>query len=138
MDIVTDSINMPDNLILFDGICGLCNRSVDWILRRDRSHRFRFAPLQGETAEPLRTVTGAGLQSLVFIQGGNAYTKSSAVLRILWTLGGIRRLSALGWVLQPLIGDLIYDYVAKNRYRWYGQEAECRIPLPAERAYFLP
>lgn len=126
--------------MFFDGVCGLCNRSVDWLLARDRHHRLRFAPLQGETAaafvpEPVRIE----LSSLVLRHNGDTFTRSAAVSRILILLGGFYVL--LGWMLWLIpwpIRDLGYRIVARVRYRVFGKSETCRMPTPEERRLFLP
>ena len=134
-------MSTPESPILFfDGVCGLCNRSVDFVMRRDRREVFRFAPLQGDTA---RTEFAAkeveDLSTLVLKTPSGTYRRSSAVVRILWNLGGFW--SAMGWVLWiiPLpLRNLGYRAVASCRYSIWGKKETCRIPSPAERGRFLP
>jgi predicted DCC family thiol-disulfide oxidoreductase YuxK len=126
-------------IVFFDGVCGLCNRYVDWLLRHDSKQRLRFAPLQGETAmrlvpESLRQQMG----TLVLWQNGRRHLRTAAVCRILMILGGWPRcLGALLWLVPWPLRDLGYRLVARNRYRIFGRHETCRMPGPHERAAFL-
>ena len=129
-----------DTIVFFDGVCGLCNRFVDFTLARDHAAYFLFAPLQGETfaARVGATRHQERLRSIVFWDGQQAHVKSEAVLRIVERLGG-------GWLLvRPLLlvplalRDSVYDCVAKNRYRWFGKRETCRLPSKTEKERFLP
>lgn len=127
-------------IVFFDGVCGLCNTTVDWIVKRDRRGIFRFAPLQGETAaERLSKADTEQLSSLVLIMDGQTYRKSSAVARILWQLGAWHQVAGtLLWVIPRPMRDWGYTVVARNRYRWFGKKESCRLPTPEERGRFLP
>lgn len=127
-------------IVLYDGVCGLCDRSVQLILRNDRRGRFRFAPLQSEPGAALLEKHGlpaGALDSIVLVQGGRAWRKSAAALRI------ARRMDAPWPLLWPLlivprpVADLFYDLVAKNRYRIFGTLDACMVPPPEVRARFL-
>lgn len=126
-------------IVFFDGVCGLCNSSVDFVLRYDRHGRLKFAPLQGETAERLLpTADRENLGSLVLWDDGQMFRRSSAVVRILWQLGPAWRV--LGWLIwlipQPL-RNAGYRLVAALRYRLFGKKETCRLPSPDERSRFL-
>ena len=127
-------------VIFFDGVCGLCNRAVDFFLRRDRQGRFRFAPLQGETAAArLDTADVESLGSIVLRDEAGTHRHSTAVVRILRRLGGVW--GAAGWLLWLVprpIRDLGYRLVGRNRYRLFGKKETCRMPTPEERSRFLP
>lgn len=127
------------SVLFFDGVCGFCNRCVDFTLRRDRRGRIRVAPLQGETAAARLPEDARDLNSLAFLTGGRCYRYSAAVVRVLWTLGGLW--AALGWLLwiipQPL-RDVGYRCIARHRYRIFGKKDSCRMPTAEERARFLP
>lgn len=128
------------SVVFFDGVCGLCNTTVDFVLLRDRAHRFRFAPLQGETArQELPEDELQRLDTLVLRDSTGIYRRSSAVVRIAWGLPGIWPL--LGWLLWlvPLpLRNLGYRIVSRYRLSWFGQKETCRLPTPEERARFLP
>lgn len=127
-------------IALYDGLCGLCNRSVQFILRHDRRGRFRFAALQSDAGQQLLREYGLPTDSMdtfVMIEGGRAFRKSRAVLRVL------RRLDAPWPIFWPLvviprpISDFFYDRVAKNRYRMFGKLDACMLPPPEVRSRFL-
>jgi len=126
--------------VFFDGVCGLCNFSVDFLISRDPDGRLAFAPLQGETARQLLTdADRQQLHSLVLWTQPRAYRKSAAVVRILWQLGGLWSvLGTLLWLVPLPIRNLGYDVVARNRYRLFGKKETCRMPTPAERTRLLP
>ena len=137
----------PTNVVFFDGVCGLCNRFVDFVLSRDRRGAIRFAPLQGETAkrrpnaecrEP--NAIDSTFSTVVWSDSrGAEFLRSAAAVRVLWQLGGVWWL--IGWLLWliPLpLRDLGYRVIAANRYRLFGKKETCRMPTAAERARFLP
>lgn len=143
---------MDQPLLLFDGVCNLCNRSVQWVIRHDRARRFRFAPLQGEAArkalEPFGGVaaatgaepvpaTGGRLGSVTLLYGGAVYTRSTAILQTLRLIGGPWSLLYAFKVIPKGLRDRIYDWVARNRYRWFGKRDTCMIPTPALKSLFL-
>jgi predicted DCC family thiol-disulfide oxidoreductase YuxK len=127
-------------LVLYDGQCGLCNRSVRWLIEHDRG-RLRYAPLQGPTAAAARArfpEIPQTLESVVFIEGERAYLRTKAFLHVArhltwpWRAG-----HAFRWLPAGLI-DPLYRFVARNRYRWFGSYDECRLPTQAERHRMLP
>ena len=128
-------------VILFDGVCNLCNGAVNWIIRRDRKDMFRFAPLQGEVGKALtaaRHIDTEQVDSIILIDPGMAYyIKSDAALEIARDLKGYGFIPVVfGWI--PLkVRDAIYDLVARNRYRFFGKQEACMIPTPELRKKFL-
>jgi predicted DCC family thiol-disulfide oxidoreductase YuxK len=130
---------MSESIVFFDGVCGLCNLVVDRILRADRRGVLLFSPLQGETAARiLGRKPSDELGSVVYWDGTAAYEKSEAILRIADRLGGWRRLAVFGRILPRFIRDALYDFIARNRYGWFGKKETCRLPSPEERSRFLP
>ena len=133
-------------LVLYDGVCGLCDRSVQFLLAEDRRQRLLYAPLQGETAATIRPRHPAlteDLTSIVLVRNfGSAeekiYVKTAAVLRILDEIGGFWR--PLSWLraLPRAPRDAVYDWIARKRYQWFGQFDACRMPEPEHKALFLP
>ena len=136
----------PAPLLLYDGVCGLCDKSVQWILNHDQRGEIRFTPLQGETAGPLlerHELAPAGevdFDTVVLIgPGDRARVRSQAALGVLLHMGGgWRLLGHLGGLLPRALADVGYDLVASNRLRFFGSLEACRIPRPEERARFLP
>ncbi|MCH8830083.1 MAG: DUF393 domain-containing protein [Planctomycetes bacterium] len=127
-------------IIFFDGVCGLCNRSVDFVLARDGDEQFRFAPLQGETAQAALSAPDIQtLGSLVFVSESGTSRHSTAIVRILWKLGGIWSFWAvLLWLIPWPLRHLGYKIIGANRYRLFGKRETCRMPTPQERSRFLP
>ena len=132
-------------LVLYDGVCGLCDRSVQFLLRRDRRAVFAFAALQGETAAAIRgrhsRLEGADSMVLVRDPGGPAeqvLVRSAAALQALGALGGFWRLVSWLRIVPRPLRDAVYDTIAKRRYRWFGKFDSCRLPAPGEAARFLP
>jgi predicted DCC family thiol-disulfide oxidoreductase YuxK len=128
-------------IVLYDGVCGMCNRLVQFLVRRDRRGRLRFAALQGETGQALLRTHGLrtdDFDTAVLVEGGRAYTRSRAILRTLRGLGGAwALLGPLDMIPAPLL-DFFYDRVANNRYRVFGRSDACMLPPPEMRARFLP
>lgn len=127
-----------ETILFFDGVCGLCNGLVDWLLPRDIRHRLKYATLQGSTAkELLPPQYQADLNTVVVWAQGKILTKSDAILYCLSLLGGIWwMLGCLRLIPAPL-RNWVYDLVARYRYQWFGQRMTCRMPLPGERMRFL-
>ncbi len=126
---IADSDEHP--ILLFDGVCNLCNSSIQFIIPRDPDGRLRFAPLQSELGITVREATGLSTQDLetvVLVDDGQAYTKSDAAIRVGEHLGGIYRLASLGRLIPHGLRDRLYDVVAANRYDWFGQKDQCMIP----------
>lgn len=127
-----------NRIVLFDGVCNLCNASVNFIIDRDPKATFSFASIQSEFAQQTLAACGrpsSHFDSMVLIEGGRCYTKSTAALRIARELSGWKLLYPLILVPRP-IRDFVYDFVARNRYRWFGRAETCRIPTPDMRRRF--
>lgn len=127
-------------IILFDGVCNLCNRTVDYIIRNDPDGIFRFASLQSEVGKDLAAEHGIDAQavsSIVLIENGHAYLRSTATLRVYRRLTGPARLLWLLRVVPRPIRDVVYKFVAKRRYWWFGKRDSCRLPSEADQARFL-
>ena len=127
-------------IVLFDGVCHLCHRTVRFILPRDRAGRFRFAPLQSVPGRALLQRHGRDLNAIdavVLIDADGLHQKSDATLRVMRHLsGGWPMLSLLLWVPSGL-RNLVYDFVARHRYQWFGRSEQCSLPLPEWRDRFL-
>jgi predicted DCC family thiol-disulfide oxidoreductase YuxK len=126
--------------VFFDGVCGLCNASVDFILRHDRRGAFQLSPLQGTTAQSLLPESlRERLDTLVLRTESGTFIRSAAVVRILWGLGGLWAVAGwLLWLIPKPLRDWGYRIVSANRIRWFGAKETCRIPTPEERDRFLP
>ena len=131
---------LPSIILFFDGICGLCNRVVDFLMRHDPEGRLHFAPLQGRISGALLPPDRRlSLDSVVLWKDGGCFDRSSAVFRSLACLGGFWRITArLGLLVPRFLRNLAYDFVATNRYSWFGRRETCRMPTSAERGRILP
>lgn len=128
-------------IILFDGVCNLCNGAIQFIIKRDKSDNFRYAPLQSNIGRKFlqdRNIDTAKIDSIILIEPGVAYyTKSAAALKIGQDFGGAWKLiQILEWIPES-ISNFIYDLIAKNRYNWFGKKEACMIPTPELKAKFL-
>lgn len=137
-----DVVISDQKIILFDGVCNLCNSAVNFVIDRDKRDVFRFASLQSELGQKLlreRNIDREKTDSIVLIEPGVAwFVKSSAALEIASHLsGGWKVLSWLKYIIPASLGDVIYDWVASNRYRWFGKQDACRIPTQDLKAKFL-
>lgn len=131
------SVSPP--ILFFDGLCGLCNRSVDWALSEDRDKRLLFAPLQGEkAAKLLPQELRQDLNTLVLWVDGELSMRSTAVLKLAEHLGGVWRLAVIFKLIPRPLRDSVYNLVAQNRYRWFGQRQTCRLPTAEEKGRILP
>ena len=132
--------DVAEPVLFFDGVCGLCNRFVDFTMTRDHARRIRFSPLQGETARArLEPHDIASLDSVVLLDEEGAHRRSAAVVRVLRHFSlGWRILAGVLWLIPRPLRDLGYKLVAANRYRMFGKKDACRLPTPDERSRFLP
>ncbi|MGC1515875.1 MAG: DCC1-like thiol-disulfide oxidoreductase family protein [Maribacter sp.] len=128
-------------IILFDGVCNLCNGAIQFVINRDENDVFRYAALQSKIGKQLiteRNIDSQSIDSIVLIEPGIAYyTKSTAALQITKDLrGGWSLLSVFLW-LPESFRNIVYDFIAKNRYKWFGKKEECMIPTKALKSKFL-
>jgi len=120
-------------VVLFDGVCKLCNGSVNFILKKDNKGRLNFAPLQSDYGRFVLEKHGRhtdALDSMMLLEGERLTAKSTAVIRISKYLGGAWPLCMIALVIPRFVRDFIYDIIAKNRYRWFGKYDTCRLPDP--------
>lgn len=127
--------------MLFDGVCNLCNRTIQRIIKRDENDIFRFAALQGEVGKKMvseRNIDTSKIDSIILIDPDIAYyTKSDAALQIGLHLRGYRTLSKVLNLIPSGLRNIVYDFVARNRYKWYGKKDHCMVPTPDLKAKFL-
>lgn len=126
--------------MLFDGVCNLCNSSVQFILNRDKQRKFLFGSLQGEAGQQLLKQFNMPVNefnSFILVEDGKPYTRSTAVLRMLKHLGRGWQLFYAFIIIPKFIRDAVYNTIARNRYKWFGKREVCRVPTPEERTLFL-
>ena len=140
-------MHIPESnpIVLYDGVCGLCNRLNQFILKRDTHDRFRFASLQSNLAASLLEKHGADSHDLdtVYVvldynqPGERLLARSDAILHVVTQLDGIWKLAGVGRVLPKFVRDRLYKIVARNRYRVFGKHESCMLPDPKDRHKFL-
>jgi len=131
----------PDHILLFDGVCHLCHGAVQFILKRDPKGHIHFASLQSDKGQELLRsfdYPESEMSSVVFISNGRLYSKSDAVLRVGKKLsGGWPILSTVAQLFPRSLRNIVYDWVARNRYRWMGKAEQCMLPTPQIKSRFL-
>lgn len=134
---------LPENkkIILFDGVCNLCDSAIQFIIRKDSKDLFRFVALQSEKGQEILSYLGidpSKIDSIILYDPRIAYYhKAEAALKIAGHLGGIYSVLATLNVLPTGLKNTVYDYIARNRYKWYGKKDACMIPTPELKAKFL-
>jgi len=127
-------------IILFDGVCNFCNGAINFVLKQDKKGVFHFAPLQSEAAQKLLrqyNLSTKDFDSFVLIDNGKVYKKSSASLRVMNKLPWYWKEVQLFRIVPTIFRDTIYDFIAKNRYKWFGKKEQCMVPTPEMRSRFL-
>lgn len=131
---------MVDNLVLFDGVCNLCESSVQFIIRHDPKARFRFASLQSDYAQQLlkeRGLQTKKFDSIVLVQNNQLFQRSDAALRIARGLSKGWSLLYVFIVVPRFVRDAVYNMIAANRYHWFGKKDACMIPTPELKSRFI-
>lgn len=130
----------PNHIILFDGVCNLCNKSVQFVIKRDKQAKFKFAALQSEAGQNLlknHQLSQQNFDSVVYLHNNKVYERSTAALHILKELGGAWKL-LYGFIIIPaFIRNKVYDAIAQNRYKIWGKQDSCIIPTPDLQKRFL-
>ncbi|WPR73812.1 thiol-disulfide oxidoreductase DCC family protein [Algoriphagus sp. NG3] len=128
------------SIIFFDGVCNLCNASIDFVIRRDKKDRFLVGALQDDFSRKILSgfeVEEDYLDSLVLLEKGRIYYKSTAALKIARNLSGLWPALYPIIILPKFLRDPIYNWIGANRYRWFGKKNTCRLPTPEEKSKFL-
>jgi predicted DCC family thiol-disulfide oxidoreductase YuxK len=128
------------NIILFDGVCNLCNGTIQFLIRHDKKNIFYFASLQSDAGQALLKkydLDALSLKSIVLIQHDRAFIRSTAVLKIAAQLGGFLKIASILFLFPRFIRDFVYNIVAQNRYRWFGKQDVCWVPTPELKSRFL-
>ncbi|MCF6347729.1 MAG: thiol-disulfide oxidoreductase DCC family protein [Flavobacteriaceae bacterium] len=134
-------INLENrSIILFDGVCNLCNNSVQFIIKRDKKQRFLYASLQSDAAQSILLqfqLKNSDFDSIILIENEKIYQKTTAILKIIKQLNGIWKLGYVFIIIPKFIRDFIYNIIAKNRYKWFGKREVCMIPTKELKMRFL-
>ncbi len=132
--------NISHPVLLFDGVCNLCSSSVQFIIKRDPKHIFRFASLQSEFGQKILAqfhLPADDLNSFILFDEGKIYTRSTGALKVFKKLPGISSAMYAFIIVPPFIRNAVYAWVAKNRYKWFGKKEECWIPTKELNELFL-
>ncbi|GEP51818.1 thiol-disulfide oxidoreductase [Flavobacterium noncentrifugens] len=135
--------NLPKDkkIILFDGVCNLCNSAVQFVIKHDLKDQFRFAALQSDIGMQILkhiAIDPKNIDSIILYEPGIAYYyKSSAAIEIAKGLGGFWSLSTAFKIIPTFLRNPVYDFIARNRYKWYGKQESCMIPTPELKSKFL-
>jgi len=127
-------------VILFDGVCNFCNSAINFVLKQDKKGVFRFAPLQSEAGRQLLHQYDLSIQefdSFVLIDNGRVYKKSAASFRVMHHLPWYWKELQILRIIPTIFRDAIYDFIARNRYKWFGKKDQCMIPTPEMKGKFL-
>ena len=133
-------MNSEKPIILFDGVCNLCNNAVQFVIKHDSADKFMFAALQSATGQQLLqeyNLPTAGFNSFVLIQNGEVFLKSTAALQVAKQLTGPVKILYGFIIVPPFIRNGVYTFIAKNRYKWFGKKDSCMIPTASLKAKFL-
>ena len=131
--------NTINNVVLFDGVCNLCNKSVDFLVRNEKGNSLYFASLQSDVGKKLikKSDLTQVPDSILFYQDGEVYVRSQAILKITKFLQLPYRFGNVFYIVPKVVRDGIYKLIARNRYRWFGKKETCRVPTMAEKSKFL-
>jgi predicted DCC family thiol-disulfide oxidoreductase YuxK len=128
-------------IIIFDGVCNLCNSSINYVIDNDKNDIFRFVSLQSDLGIALQNYLGIeidNIDSIILYNPNEAYyLRSTAALKIMKEFSGLWKLSAIAFLLPRIFRDKIYDFIASNRYKWFGKEDNCRLITPELKSKFL-
>ena len=135
------AIPIDKKIILFDGVCNLCNSAVQFVIKHDKKDIFRFVPLQSELGLTITKHIGVDVSkvdSIILYEPNVAYYyKAEAAFKIGKHIGGMYSFVSLFSIFPSIISNAVYDYIARNRYKWYGKKESCMIPTPELKAKFL-
>lgn len=137
---IPPAISAEQNILLFDGVCNLCNGTVQFLIRADRRKKLRFASLQSEPGQQLLRYfrySGPALHSVVFCKGDRLFTHSQAILEVFRLMGFPWSILFTFIIVPRPIRDFVYKWIAQNRYRWFGKKETCWLPTPELRHRFL-
>lgn len=127
-----------DKILFFDGICVMCNTLVGFVLKHDKNNAYKFAPLQGKTAEKhLPTLDKESLTTVVLVDEAGTHTESEAILRLLVGLGGYFKIALALRIFPRFFRNSVYRFIARNRYQWFGTTESCRLLTPAQKQRVL-
>ncbi|MDN4524852.1 thiol-disulfide oxidoreductase DCC family protein [Fictibacillus fluitans] len=127
-------------VLLFDGVCNFCNSIVNFLIRQDKKGSISYGSLQSEGGQQILHqfhLPAENFESVVYIKNGQSYQKSDAALEIAKDLGGLWKLAVLAKIIPCRVRDALYEWIARNRYKWFGKKDQCMIPSPEVRQRFI-
>ena len=127
-------------ILLFDGVCNLCDGAVQFVIKHDSKNKLRFAALQSEIGQQILehfNLPKEDIFSVILVENEKVYLRSNAALRMYKNMGGLWQALYFFIIVPRPIRDLVYDFIAKNRYKWFGEKEECMIPTPELQSRFL-
>lgn len=128
-------------ILFFDGYCSLCNSLIEWLIRRDTKNVLQFASLQGETAKthlPSFLRNTEDVDTVIYLREGKIHDRSAAILWVLQDLGGLWKITVAFFLIPSFLRNIVYRWVARNRYRWFPKRETCRVPTAQEKQKILP
>ncbi|MFN8266011.1 MAG: thiol-disulfide oxidoreductase DCC family protein [Chitinophagaceae bacterium] len=131
---------IKEKIVLFDGICNLCQSTVQFVIKHDHRKKIRFASLQGEFGQQVlkeHNLPLTNYNSFLFLENGRLHMKSGAALRLSRYLDGVWPLFYILMIIPPFLRNAVYGFIAKNRYRWFGKQESCWLPTPDLKQRFL-
>ena len=128
-------MKQKERIIVFDGICRFCNKSIDFLMKLDTQKRFKYTSLQGEFVITLDIEPD--MDSIIYYENSIIYYKSTAILKIFQALGGVWKITAIFYLIPKVIRDFLYDLIAKYRYKIFGKRESCRMPKEGELDFFI-
>jgi predicted DCC family thiol-disulfide oxidoreductase YuxK len=135
-----DELNTRDTVILFDGFCNLCSATVQFVIKRDKQNKFKFASLQSPFGQSILNrfkLSQHDLNSFILYKNGKIYLRSTGALLVAKELSAAWPLLSTFIIVPPLLRDGVYNFISKNRYRWFGKKNECWLPTPSLREKFI-
>jgi len=132
--------NIPDHIVFFDGVCNLCNNSVNFIIRHDKNKVFHFASLQWKVSQSIlgdRYPENEHYESVIYCEKGEIFQRSEAALRIASKLDVPYSFLSFFRIVPAFLRDPVYMYISKNRYKWFGKKDSCMLPTPSLKNRFL-
>jgi predicted DCC family thiol-disulfide oxidoreductase YuxK len=137
---MTSHPEIQSPVVLFDGVCNLCNAAVKFIIKRDKKDLFRFASLQSTVGQEVMkkySLSTESFNSFVLVEKGKVYTKSAGALMVAKQLSGGWPLLSAFMIVPRFIRDAVYNFIANNRYKWFGKKDECWVPTHALQSKFI-
>ena len=128
------------SIILFDGVCNFCNSSVNKIIKHDKKNKYKFAALQSEIGKKLlekHSIDSTKIDSIILIENDTVFIKSTAILKISKHLSGLYPLAYGFTIIPTFIRNIVYDFIARNRYKWFGKKDSCMIPTAEVKSKFI-